>query len=411
MAGKSIEIPVAEGKTFTGYLSVPPSGYGPGLLLIQEIFGVNADMRRAADAWAEEGYVVLVPDLFWRIQPGIELGYDGRDRAQAFAYFQQFHIDQGVADIGAALEALKSRAECRGKVAALGYCLGGLLAYLAAARLELDAAVSYYGGRIDSHLAEAERIRCPLLLIYGGKDEHIGPEAREHIARGLAGNPNVTIAVYPDAGHAFANPGRVEYDRRAAQLAHSQSLAVLRPAIGPRFDLVGLWEKHCEYEFRSRDVDATMATMVPEPYVNHVPTLTGGVGYKDLHRFYKNHFIARLPRDTHIVLVSRTVGADRVVDELLFCFTHDTEIDFMLPRVPPTGKYVEVPTVAVVTFRGDKIAHEHIHWDQASLLAQIGLLNPDGLPVAGIETARKLLDETLPSNKLMARRAESAPRD
>jgi carboxymethylenebutenolidase len=248
-------------------------------------------------------------------------------------------------------------------------------------------------------------------LIYGGKDEHIGPEAREHIARGLAGNPNVTIAVYPDAGHAFANPGRVEYDRRAAQLAHSQSLAVLRPAIGPRFDLVGLWEKHCEYEFKSRDVDATMATMVPEPYVNHVPTLTGGVGYKDLHRFYKNHFIARLPRDTHIVLVSRTVGADRVVDELLFCFTHDTEIDFMLPRVPPTGKYVEVPTVAVVTFRGDKIAHEHIHWDQASLLAQIGLLNPDGLPVAGIETARKLLDETLPSNKLMARRAESAPRD
>jgi carboxymethylenebutenolidase len=410
MAGNTVEIPVPEGKGFSGYLSLPRSGQGPGLVLIQEIFGVNADMRRAADAWSEEGYVVLVPDLFWRIQPGIELGYDGRERAQAFAYFQQFDIDQGVADIGAALESLKSRPECTGEVAALGYCLGGLLAYLAAARLELNAAVSFYGGRIESHIAEAERIRCPLLLIYGGKDQHIGPEARERVARALAGKPNVTVAVYPDAGHAFANPGRVEYHRLSDQLAHSQALAVLRPAIGPHFDLVGLWEKHCEYEFATRDVDATMTTMVPEPYVNHVPTLTGGVGYKDLHRFYKNHFIARLPRDTHIVLVSRTVGADRLVDELLLCFTHDTEIDFLLPGVRPTGKYVEVPTVAVVTFRGDKIAHEHIHWDQASLLVQIGLLDTNGLPVGGIETARKLLDETLPSNKLMARWAESAPK-
>jgi carboxymethylenebutenolidase len=280
---------------------------------------------------------------------------------------------------------------------------------LAAARLPIDAAVAYYGGGIDAALGEAERIRCPLLLIYGGKDAHIGPDVRDRIANALAGKPNVTITVYPDAGHAFANAGRTaSYHRPSAQLAHSQALGVLRRAIGPHFDLVTLWEKHCEYEFVTRDVDATMSTMVSEPYVNHIPTMTGGVGYEDLHRFYKNHFISRLPRDTRIVLVSRTVGADRVVDELLFCCTHDTEIDFLLPGVPPTGKPLEIPTIAVVTFRGDKIAHEHIYWDQATALVQIGLLEPKGLPVAGVETARKLVDEARPSNALMARWAESA---
>jgi carboxymethylenebutenolidase len=409
MPSQTIEIPVADGTTFTGYLSLPPSGQGPGIVLIQEIYGVNADMRAAADAWAEEGYTVLVPDLFWRFRPGIELGYDPEQFAEAFAYLQKFDIDQGVADIESAVAVLKRRPECKGGVGALGYCMGGRLAYLAAARLELDAVVSYYGVGIEKNLEEAAGIRCPLILIFGDKDQHIGPDARDRIERALAGKPNVTIAIYPGMAHGFANPGRNSYNRLSAQLAHSQSLGIIRAAIGPRFDLVGLWEKHCEYEFNSRDVDATMGTMVAQPYVNHIPTMTGGVGYKDLHRFYKNHFIARLPRDIRIVLVSRTVGADRVVDELLLCFTHDTEIDFLLPGVPPTGKYVEVPTVAVVTFRGDKIAHAHIHWDQATLLVQIGLLDPKGLPIAGIETARKLLDETFPSNTLMARWDESAP--
>src|SRR5262249_25461000 len=146
-----------------------------------------------------------------------------------------------------------------------------------------------------------------------------------------------------------------------------------------------------EYEFAVRNADATMKTMVAEPYVNHIPTMTGGVGQKELHRFYKHHFIPKLPKDTKIVSISRTVGADRVVEELLFCFTHDCEIDFMLPGVPPTGKYVEVPTVAVVCFRGDKLYHEHIYWDQASVLVQIGLLDPNKLPVAGIDTAKKVL--------------------
>jgi carboxymethylenebutenolidase len=138
--------------------------------------------------------------------------------------------------------------------------------------------------------------------------------------------------------------------------------------------------------------------------------MTGGVGQRELARFYANHFIPKLPADTKLVPISRTVGADRVVDEMLFCFTHDVEIDFMLPGVPPTGRYVEVPTVAIVNFCGDKLYHEHIYWDQASVLVQIGLIDPKGLPVAGIETAKKLRDESEPSNTLMQRWAESAPR-
>ncbi|MCH1996287.1 ester cyclase, partial [Achromobacter xylosoxidans] len=149
------------------------------------------------------------------------------------------------------------------------------------------------------------------------------------------------------------------------------------------------------------------ATMVAEPYVNHIPTMTGGVGYRELSRFYQHHFVNSNPPDTRLVPLSRTVGATQIVDELLFCFTHTTEIDWLLPGVAPTGKYVEIPLVAIVKFRGDKLCHEHIYWDQASVLVQIGVLDPKGLPVAGRETAQKLLDETLPSNTLMARWKDS----
>ncbi len=120
-----------------------------------------------------------------------------------------------------------------------------------------------------------------------------------------------------------------------------------------------------------------MKTMVAEPYVNHIPMMTGGVGHRDLARFYANHFIPKCPKDTKLVPISRTIGADRLVDEMLFCFTHDVEIDWMLPGVAPTGKYVEIPLVAIVNFRGDKLYHEHIYWDQASVLVQIGLLDAD----------------------------------
>ncbi|HEX3346954.1 MAG TPA: nuclear transport factor 2 family protein [Acetobacteraceae bacterium] len=171
----------------------------------------------------------------------------------------------------------------------------------------------------------------------------------------------------------------------------------------PDRDLVALWEAHTRYEFETRDVDATMATMVDAPYVNHVPTMTGGVGHDELKRFYKYHFIAVNPPDLRMTPVSRTVGDDRIVDEFVVEFTHTTEIDWMLPGVPPTGRAVSIPTVAIVQFEGDKLVHEHIYWDQASVLVQIGLLDPVKVPVAGAETARKVLDKARPSNTLMTR--------
>ncbi len=169
----------------------------------------------------------------------------------------------------------------------------------------------------------------------------------------------------------------------------------------PEHDLAALWEEHCRYEFETRDVDATMATMVAAPYVNHIPTMAGGVGHDQLKRFYKYHFIGANPPDTTMIPISRTIGADRLVDEVIFRFTHTAAIDWMLPGIAPTGRAVEVPLVAIVQFRDGKVAHEHIYWDQASVLVQIGKLDPRDLPVAGAETARKVLDPDQPSNTLL----------
>ena len=167
-------------------------------------------------------------------------------------------------------------------------------------------------------------------------------------------------------------------------------------------DLAALWEAHCRCEFETRDVDATMATMVAEPYVNHVPTMAGGVGHEQLKRFYKYHFIGVNPPDFRLVPVSRTIGVDRLVDEFVMQFTHTTEVDWMLPGIAPTGREVAVAGVAIVQFDGGRLVHEHIYWDQASVLAQIGKIDPRGLPIAGAEAARKVMDKTLASNTLLA---------
>ena len=126
------------------------------------------------------------------------------------------------------------------------------------------------------------------------------------------------------------------------------------------YDLAALWDAHCRYEFETRDVDATMSTMVAEPYVNHVPTMTGGVGFEKLRHFYAHHFIGVNPPDFELVPVSRTVGESSVVDEFIVRFTHTTRMDYMLPGIDPTGRRVEIPTLAVVQFQGDKLVHEHL---------------------------------------------------
>jgi carboxymethylenebutenolidase len=164
-----------------------------------------------------------------------------------------------------------------------------------------------------------------------------------------------------------------------------------------------LWEQHVQYEFSTRNTEDTLATMVEDAYVNHIPVLTGGVGRDELREFYSKRFIPQMPPDTEMTPVSRTIGENQLVDEMVFKFTHSIRMDWMLPGVAPTGKRVEVPLVAIVRFRDGKLAHEHIYWDQASVLVQIGLLDAAKLPVAGVESARKVLDPGLPANALMRR--------
>jgi carboxymethylenebutenolidase len=373
-------VDVANGRA---YIAVPDAGDGPGLLVLPDVSDGDQDLRELGDFYAAEGYVVLCPEPF----------------AAANA----------VEDIIATVAALRSRRECTGKVGAVGFGLGGKLACLAAADAGIDCAVSYYGFGIDFGLNLLSCTGCPMVMHFAEKDPAIRPEVVARIKQVSSERPNIAIYVYPGAAPGFDRKGGANYDRASAGLAHSRSIALLRRVIGPRYDLEALWERHTRYEFETRDVAATMQTMIAEPYVNHVPVMTGGVGQRDLARFYAHHFIPKCPADIKLVPVSRTIGADRLVDEMVVSFTHNVEIDWMLPGVSPTGRRVEVPVVAIVNFRGDKLYHEHIYWDQASVLVQIGLLDPTGLPVAGIETAAKLLDEARPSNALMKRWAESAP--
>src|SRR5437868_5734035 len=172
--------------------------------------------------------------------------------------------------------------------------------------------------------------------------------------------------------------------------------------VGPEF-LSNLWDEHMRHEFATHNTEDTLATMVDDAYVNHIPVLTGGVGKDALREFYSKRFIPQMPPDTEVTPVSRTIGADQLVDEMIFKFTHTVRMDWMLPRIPPTGKRAELPLDAIVRFRGDKLAHERIYWDQASLLVQLGLLDPAKLPVVGIDRAKQVLEPSLPANELMRR--------
>ena len=164
-----------------------------------------------------------------------------------------------------------------------------------------------------------------------------------------------------------------------------------------------IFDAHMRAEFVEGNVDATMATMTDTPHVTHVPVLTGGHGRDEVRAFYATWFVGRWPADTQVTQISRTVGQGRVIDELIITFTHDVEMPALLPGVAPTGRKVALPHVVLVGIVDGKVAYEHIYWDQASLLVQVGLLDPTTLPVSGAEQAAKLRDPTLPSNELIHR--------
>lgn len=400
-----ISVQAFDGGEFEAYLAVPASGKGPGIVLIQEIFGVNDVMRNIADRYAGLGFTVICPDLFWRQEPGVQLT-DQTDEGwqRAFQFYKGLDEAKAVEDAAAAMKVLRALPSCTGRVGAVGFCLGGKLAYLLAVRHRPDCAVGYYGVGIENALDEVANLRTPLILHLAGQDEYCPPEARAKIHAALDSSPLVTLFDYPKQNHAFARIGGAHFDGAAAELANLRSLGLfVRHLIGQAGaapSLSELWDEHVKYEFETKQTAETLATMVPDAYVNHVPVMTGGVGHEQLRGFYSRRFIPQMPPDTRMTPVSRTVGSDRIVDEMIFEFTHSIRMDWMLPGIPPTGRHVKAPLVVIVHFRDGKLAHEHIYWDQASVLKQIGLLTDPALPVCGVESAQKVAGGAKAASKI-----------
>lgn len=219
-----VRIPTRDGNAFDAHLSLPPGNKGPGVVMIPEIFGVNEGIHRAADLFARQGYVVLALDIFWRMERNVELGYDEAGFEKAYALHAAFDYEQGVADMGDAVEHLRAMESCTGKVFVTGYCLGGTMSYLAAARLDVDGAAGYYGTRIHNFLDDGPRIDRPLMLHFGRHDHTTPPELLTPILEAIDGNANVTNFIYEDAGHAFANVMRDDtYISADAERANSRT--------------------------------------------------------------------------------------------------------------------------------------------------------------------------------------------
>ena len=236
--GAYVHIDATDGGRFAAWLATPDRSRAPALVLVQYICGVNRMMREIADEFASHGFLTLAPDLFWRQEPGVQLNDDPAhpDEAQtarALALNQGFDDEKGLDDLQTCLNWLRAQARCSGRAGVLGYCLGGRLAFLTAARSDADANVAYYGVNIRKYLSEASQIARPLLLHLAGDDQHCLADERDDIFQALTPNPNVKLFLYEGAGHQFALPGAPRYDPRAAKLADSRSLDFLKEWLVP----------------------------------------------------------------------------------------------------------------------------------------------------------------------------------
>ncbi|MCK6418827.1 MAG: dienelactone hydrolase family protein [Alphaproteobacteria bacterium] len=234
---RSVTIQATDGGSFSGYMALPAQVPAPAIIVIQEIFGVNAELRAKCDELARQGYVAIAPDLFWRIEPGIDLVDSIPDQLQrAFDLFGLFDVAKGMADLKATLAFLRQRPECSGSVGCIGFCLGGKLAYMMAAQTDVDASVSYYGVGIEAMLGDAARIQTPLLMHIAAEDKFVSKEAQAQIVAAFKDSPLVATHVYPGADHAFARghgtaqPG-MHYDATAAHLAQERTAAFLQKAL------------------------------------------------------------------------------------------------------------------------------------------------------------------------------------
>ena len=231
MNGRDTTIAASDGGKFNGYQSLPKSAKAPGVVIIQEIFGVNDHIREVVDEYAAAGYVALAPDLFWRIEPNVQLGYTPDDVQKARAFRPKFNFDLGVRDIEAALRTLRAMTQCNGKVAAVGYCFGGLMAYLTAARTDVSAASCYYGGGIDTFISEAGAVKCPIQFHFGAKDAAIPPGVWDKVRVAFEGREDAEVFVYEGAEHGFNCTKRASFNPEASKLARTRTLELLRKAL------------------------------------------------------------------------------------------------------------------------------------------------------------------------------------
>ncbi|RAK71443.1 LEA domain protein [Aspergillus fijiensis CBS 313.89] len=365
-------------------------GHGPGLILLVPNTDHSLDIIDGVPSplikWAEEGYSVV----------------EVQEQALAGGGHDAFTI---------ALDALVASKDCdNGKIGLIVYDpqLWTSVATTIPGIPSIVAIVMYgeAGSKLPSACTPAAQ---PILCHLAGTR----PKTQSRQTR----QPSREY-YYPTAkSFLFATPFADDFLYGPESISHTRSLSFLKPLMaGPYFDLEAIWDEHTFYEFTDRSVEHTMSTMVAQPYVNHVPTLTGGIGRESLTHFYRHNFIFNNSADTETELISRSLGIDRVIDEFIFKFTHDRELDWLLPGVPPTQKRAAIPFTAIVNIRGDRLYHEHISWDQGTVLAQLGLIPdylpfpcplPDGrrveyrVPVCGIATAEKLRDHTaVPSNQL-----------
>jgi len=229
-----ISIPAGDGGSFSAYVAKPAGGGpAPGLVVIQEIFGVNQVMRDLCDGFAAQGWLAVCPDLFWRQEPGVQITDKTQEEwNRAFALMNGMDQDKAVDDLKATLAWLRQNPDCTGKAGSVGYCLGGRLAFMMAARSDSDANVSYYGVGLDGLTGEAASITKPLLMHIAEKDQFVPAEAREKILAAVKGNPNVTAHVYPGVDHAFARAGGAHFDAEAAELANGRTAAFFKQHLG-----------------------------------------------------------------------------------------------------------------------------------------------------------------------------------
>ncbi|KAI8682456.1 Carboxymethylenebutenolidase [Fusarium sp. Ph1] len=374
-------------------------GVGPGLILLVSDTGAAGSSALAIEngvpsplmKWAEEGYTVVEITKTALARPDDAIRW--------------------------ALEELRSckTVDIRDVVGLIGKSQTATILE----PLVLQLFPEIIGASVYSNLHHGQSMLAPASI---PQIHHLAGKASTLLQRAK----DLTVYDYPSVKSLlFATPFQEEFSYASESISHTRNLSFLKQLMkGPYFDLEAIWDEHTYYEFDNRSVECTMGTMVQEPYVNHIPTMTGGIGRERLTAFYRDHFIFQNPADTSNELISHSVGIDRVIDEFIFKCTHETRIDWLLPGLGPTGRKLEIPFTAVVNIRGDRLYHEHIIWDQGTVLAQLGLMpeylpyhypHPDAtkekptrqpleyrVPVAGLETAAKMRDkDAVGSNQMI----------